>query len=104
MKEFYAQQVRESKRAYSMPSMPTPDVRSKGSLRTQALMEPRPTDCMPRLKCFRILQWNLNCLCGIDGQTAQSARDVLELLTRCSADVLVLQEVRGPNCEAEMHT
>ncbi|OLP93107.1 hypothetical protein AK812_SmicGene25029 [Symbiodinium microadriaticum] len=45
----------------------------------------------------RIVQWNLNCLCGIDGQSPQRAADVIKVLAPCNADVLVLQEMpRGP--------
>lgn len=51
----------------------------------------------PGVVALRIVQWNLNCLCGIDGQSPQRAADVIKVLAPCNADVLVLQEMpRGP--------
>mmetsp|Transcript_57945 Transcript_57945/g.135626 ORF Transcript_57945/g.135626 Transcript_57945/m.135626 type:complete len:363 (+) Transcript_57945:18-1106(+) len=74
MKELYTKQVRsEAKKGHVVPA---------SSLSALAL---------------RIVQWNLNCLCGIDGQTPQRASDVIKALAPCNADVLVLQEMpRGP--------
>lgn len=28
----------------------------------------------------RIVQWNLNCLCGVDSQTAQTATEILKII------------------------
>ena len=33
-----------------------------------------------RRKSRRIIQWNLNCLCGVDGQSAQTATEILKIV------------------------
>jgi hypothetical protein len=33
-----------------------------------------------RQKSRRIIQWNLNCLCGVDGQSAQTATEILKIV------------------------
>lgn len=46
---------------------------------------------------LRIIQWNLNCLCGVDGQSAQTATEILKIVERSTADILLFQEApTGP--------
>lgn len=46
---------------------------------------------------LRIVQWNLNCLCGVDSQTAQTATEILKIIERSTADIILFQEApAGP--------
>jgi endonuclease/exonuclease/phosphatase family metal-dependent hydrolase len=41
---------------------------------------------------LRVLQWNLNCLCGPDGRAAQCVQPILDIIDSCCADVILFQE------------
>ncbi|CAK9087403.1 Uncharacterized protein SCF082_LOCUS41324 [Durusdinium trenchii] len=66
-------------------------------LKTVQLPLPRAETSGSNEQMIRILQWNLNCLCGIDGQHPQSASEILKLVEQSTADILLFQEApAGP--------
>ena len=96
MKELYTKQVRsEAKKGHVVPasSLSALALRTAGlpNCQLNAKQGPCQHELKQEVEC-RIVQWNLNCLCGIDGQTPQRASDVIKVLAPCNADVLVLQE------------